>query len=459
MFRKSHCLLTCKFVFISVESYKSEDVQVEVRKVIDGLLDYVERKEFLENMEIPHDDEAVLPEGGSRGTECGKQCCSKGCICKSLQTRMHTTHCKKADCIFECVCQNRRFYSLRKLPHREVKERKSKKKYNEKLPPKTNPSKRKRLRSKDRTTEDVPLVDLSMDDNPVTAMEEETIVISDEEAEIIGSVILEANLASLRMSDRMKLEKLSYERTRLLLMTEVFIWCTFHRRYNCKCAATVYDMRTAVLLRRPTMELLTSNVLRHQIFDTEQHSARTYGSIFDYRLRNSSRLFGIKRSVEMKNGVLANTNSFFKMNVSQMVLDRFPEPPSVSIANVEPVEDKCIPDEGLLCRNHSFGYLPIKELTEKKLVFQSPIYKNIFVCTTNTEEANQWLDNFFKSHLIFESMETKLDWEIADRGVLRMEKPFDRTLFYDKSKIINCQGVPVAMKDIFVFNDEEFISP
>nr|XP_024218701.1 uncharacterized protein LOC106678932 [Halyomorpha halys] len=403
--------------------------------------------------------------------------------------------------------------------------------------------------------------------------------------------LISANLNQiLNQSELKKIAKMcNDEKNQILTLADVFVWCSIHFRYSCSCSAQVFILKNNRLVWKPTASrthltskhmsqiVINKSMPKYHIYDRNAYCARTYGSVFNYKLRNSNPVFKSKRSNEIVNDVLSNTNSFLKIDYASIntqprktepkitkeldthitpirmvtnwtnqhsnklqitpnvinnnaaevnnrkrkelddekIVDAT-KPGPVIISNIKDVKDeivlqntkkryrigpahfdgkgsyraitcgippktvlkqasnepvnnlvdqeitsslsvketkdvesyKPLPKYGLLCLTQGFGYLPVKEFTQKKLQVQDPMSEHVFHCFKDIESANKWLNRFFKNRIVFESLAVNLKWVIVKPGILQHSQPFDKSLLENPSKIINKDGFLVDITNL-----------
>ncbi|XP_014276114.1 uncharacterized protein [Halyomorpha halys] len=455
---------------LTAQRDSSEESSV-VEKVILDIVDYVVRKEEFLTLDIPYDSDYIPTNTLENKNEpCSRHCCQKGCVCASIKQKVVAKHCKKEDCLFYCICNRRLVNSLRKLPHRKtVKIMLTNRSNNSR-----STKRLKRVRKDEASPPEIPFIDLSADDTPIIPTTE---TINNEADESSVDIRNPSNRNSLLTTEKVgKVDKVVVERN-LLAYREMFVWCPAHCRYICNCQGRVFDLRNNLVKQNPEADMASGKASLDHLFNTEDHCARTIGSVFNYRLRNLNRIFALKRDYEIKKGVLANSNSSFKINPIQSKLALESKTRSTSkkismkraenrsktgtsngvpsnlesftvkatkVASPSPLEPKIqlifhdnsdsseeetedtssLPKFGLLCLN-GYGYLPIKEFNSTKLVFQHPVIKNIFVSKKNLDEANLWLNDLLKSFMSTDSQHTVLQWVVVQRGVLKISKSFN----------------------------------
>ncbi|CAH1389464.1 unnamed protein product [Nezara viridula] len=411
---------------------------------------------------------------------------------------------------------------------------------------------------------------------------------SGKKADNKNKALISANLNQiLNQSELKKMAKMcDDERNQILTLADVFVWCSIHFRYSCSCSAQVFILKSNRLVWKPTASrthltskhmseiVINKSMPKYHIYDRNAYCARTYGSVFNYKLRNSNPVFKSKRSNEIVNDVLSNTNSFLKIdyasintqprkiepktakesdtiippikmtsnwtkqlinkpllppniihNVTTEVKNRKRKEPDdervidatkpgsvvitnikdeillqnakkryrigpahfdgkgnyrsitcgipaktiikqassdsapnlldqeiISSLNVKEAKDvdnnKPLPKYGLLCLTQGFGYLPVKEFTQKKLQVQDPLSEHVFHCFKDIESANKWLNRFFKNRIVFESLAVNLKWVIVKPGILKHSQLFDKSLLENPSKIINKDGFLVDITNL-----------
>lgn len=465
-------------LFIS-EQKDSVEESSAVRKVVKDIVDYVIRKEEFLTLDIPYDSDYIpyRAEHPRKGYACARRYCLKGCVCASLNQKVITKHCKKEDCIFHCICDRRLVYSLRNLPHRRTV----------KIMSRSPDDSQKAEREKQlcietvHSMQEIPFIDLSMDDTP----EIPTIEILDDDTEETAELNInnQGNIPRKKGSlfaieSEKSLAEVVIKRN-LVDFRGIFVWCPMHGCYICSCLGQIFDLQNN-LLQNPKGEEDPQKASVHHFFNLENHCSRTVGSIFNYRLRNVSPIFALKRDFEIRKGVLSNSNSRFKIDPdksqpelpSESNLRSEPNQPenictkrssnrdktkesnniqyceslpveATTVAPQSPVEQKIqlifhdnsdsseeeaedtssLPKFGLLCLN-GYGYLPIKEYNSTKLVFQHPVIKNIFVSKKDQDEANLWLNDLLRCFVSSDPQHIKHQWVVVQRGILKISKPF-----------------------------------
>lgn len=407
-------------------------------------------------------------------------------------------------------------------------------------------------------------------------------------ADVKNKALISANLNQiLNQSELKKMAKMcDDERNQILTLADVFVWCSIHFRYSCSCSAQVFILKNNRLVWKPTASrthltskhmsqiVINKSMPKYHIYDRNAYCARTYGSVFNYKLRNSNPVFKSKRLNEIVNDILSNTNSFLKIDYASINTQPHkiePKIPKELESNITPIiitsnwakkltnkpllapnvvhsittevnnrkrkeldderiidatkpgsviitgmkddialqnakkryrigpahfngkgsfraitcgippkaifkqasndnaqnlmdqeiisslsvketkdfeSNKPLPKYGLLCLTQGFGYLPVKEFTQKKLQVQDPLSEHVFHCFKDIESANKWLNRFFKNRIVFESLAVNLKWVIVKPGILKHSQPFDKSLLENPSKIINKDGFLVDINNL-----------
>lgn len=113
-----------------------------------------------------------------------------------------------------------------------------------------------------------------------------------------------------------------------LKLGDAFIWCSIHFRYLCPCMKYLYLLKCNLLVWKPcnSSQHMTiaqmadlmrnnSNISTLHIYNRQEHSARTFGSVINYTKRNRSQTFKMKRAYEVEHLVLSCSNSFIKVDL------------------------------------------------------------------------------------------------------------------------------------------------
>ncbi|KAK9498133.1 hypothetical protein O3M35_004011 [Rhynocoris fuscipes] len=337
----------------NIPSSVSTDIVPEVKKVVDDLLDYVERKmepfcleydpmytppprespkkskrekipkakskvvrELRRLINVSVIDESEQSEKENSKSNCGNDFCSKGCICQSLNSKINfPIHCGKISCLFECTCSDKAFYSQNALKQMSdtvlAKEEMTwhqtiiRSEHGDKIEVMNAVDKSKREKKLPTRFRNNVLLGKEMYPSVPMLPPPSRITTICQDNQIVQKVSEENRLPPLKGISLKKqtlhrrlgfcADTIQGSRT----LADVFIWCGIHDKYNCLCVSWICRLKNNAFIWKPEKN---TRYLPHKLMSemelTPNFSYEVY--LYDPK-RFSARTFGTPIEYAVRN--------------------------------------------------------------------------------------------------------------------------------------------------------------